>query len=142
MKNINTIAIVLLIAGLAGGFLIGMQYQKSQQQPQGQFNIQGQGRRLGGPQNRGNSRGVTGEIISSDDKSITVKLQDGSSKIVLISASTQINKAALATISDLIVGQRVSVFGSNNTDGSVTAANIQLNPQMRAFAGTSSAYPK
>ncbi len=139
MKNINTIAIILLLVGLGGGFFAGMQYQKSQK-PQGQFNGQGQGRRFGGQQNSGGR--VIGQILSQDDKSITVKLQDGSSKIVLFSTSTQINKAASASVSDLTVGQTVAVFGSNNSDGSVTAANISLNPQMRGSAGTPSASPK
>lgn len=140
MKNINTIAIVLLIAGLGGGFLIGAQYQKSQK-PAGQFNA-GQGRRSGGQQNGGNSRPVVGEILSADDKSMTVKLPDGSSKIVLFSANTQINKTATVAVADLTVGQRVAVFGSGNSDGSITAANISLNPQTRGFAGTPSASTK
>ncbi len=131
MKNANIIAVVLLIIGLGGGFFAGMQYQKSQV-PQG---ANGQGRRLGAGGQNGANRPVAGDIISSDDKSITVKMQDGSSKIVLVSSSTQINKAAIATKADLKTGERVAVFGTTNSDGSVTAQNIQLNPQTRGFGG-------
>lgn len=78
--------------------------------------------------NRGGFRPVSGEIISQDDKSITVKLTDGSSKIVLLGSSTTINKADTATKSDLVTGKKVAVFGSENSDGSVTASSIQLDP--------------
>lgn len=77
---------------------------------------------------RGGFRPVSGEIISQDDTSITVKLADGSSKIVLLGDSTTINKADKAEKSDLVIGKQVAVFGSENTDGSVTASSIQLDP--------------
>lgn len=60
-------------------------------------------------------------------------MQDGSSKIVLFSDKTEINKAAEATKEDLKVGEKVAVFGTENSDGSVTAQNIQLNPQLRGL---------
>lgn len=142
MKNANILAIALLVIGLGAGFFGGMQYQKSQR---GQLGANGQpnnqqGRRVGMGQN-GANRPVAGSIISADDKSITVKLADGSSKIVLLSDQTQINKAEVAVKSDLKAGETVAVFGSANSDGSVTAQNIQLNPQTRGF-GTPSASPK
>lgn len=133
MKN-NNILIIFLVAILvgAGAFFAGMKYQQSKQPAftrqfgggQGIRNGQGQGTRQG-------FRPVNGEIISSDEKSITVKLQDGSSKIVLLSDKTEINKAASGTKDDLKVGEKVAVFGNENSDGSVTAQNIQLNPMLR-----------
>lgn len=142
MKNINTIAIILLFVGLGGGFFGGMQYQKSQRQA-GQFDRQagnpGQGRRFGG---NGNMRPVAGEILNADDKSITVKMMDGSSKIVLLSDKTQINKATTAVKADLKIGEKVAVFGAENSDGSVTAQSIQLNPQFGGRMSTPSASPK
>jgi hypothetical protein len=73
-------------------------------------------------------RPVAGEIISKDDKSITVKLQDGSSKIVMLSTTTQINKAQTVDATSLVVGETVRVIGNVNADGSVTAQDIQINP--------------
>lgn len=142
MKNLNILTIALLLVGLGAGFFGGMQYQKSQNGENRQLNSQtgGQGRRFAGQ--NGNNRPVAGDIISADDKSITVKLADGSSKIVLVSDSTQINKAATATKSDLKTGEKVAVFGTQNSDGSVTAQNIQLNPQNRGGLGSPSASPR
>lgn len=138
MKN-NLIIIAIIVALLAGGvgFFAGMKYQQSKQPtfPRQMGGVQGQRTGTGG--NRMGFRPVNGEIISSDDKSITVKLQDGSSKIVLFSDSTEINKAAEATKEDLKAGEKVAVFGQENSDGTVTAQNIQLNPEFREPAQNS-----
>ncbi|MBI3341651.1 hypothetical protein HY024_00850 [Candidatus Curtissbacteria bacterium] len=85
---------------------------------------------------------VVGEILTIDDRGMTIKLQDGSTKIVLVSDKTSINKAAQATKDDLKTGERVSAFGMQNPDGSVSATNVQLNPQMfRGGTATSSPSP-
>lgn len=83
--------------------------------------------------NQNGFRPVNGEIVSADDNSITVKLVDGSSRIVLFNDKTEINKAEVATKDNLKVGEKVAVFGTSNTDGSVTAQNIQLNPIIKAL---------
>ncbi len=71
-------------------------------------------------------RAVRGEIVSADDKSVTVKLMDGSSKIVLFGQATTFGKSAVATKADLKTGETVMVFGKDNTDGSVTAQAVQI----------------
>lgn len=138
MKN-NTILIVVIVAVVVGlgAFWGGMQYQKLKASS-GNTQFGGQGgtgqRRFGGG-NGARGGAVFGEIISSDADSITVKLMDGSSKIVVVSSSTSINKAATATKSDLKTGEKVAIFGTTNSDGSVTAQSIQLNPVMRIGGG-------
>src|SRR3990172_5436765 len=132
MKNTKVILIVaiLLIVCGGGGFYAGMKYQQSQR---GQFFRQFNGSQ-GGQNNQTRRMGVrtvAGEIISKDDKSITVKLQDGGSKIVLFSDSTSINKASEGSKDDLRTGEQVAVFGQENSNGSVTAQNIQLNSRSR-----------
>lgn len=134
----NILITIILVAVVGGGaFFGGMKYQQSKQPAFLRQGVQGQRTATGG--NRQGFRPVNGEIISSDDKSITVKLQDGSSKIVLITDKTAINKAAEATKDDLKNGEKVAVFGQENTDGSVTAQNIQLNPTQ--FRGNPSQIP-
>ncbi len=139
-NNSIIITVVLVLAVGASAFFGGMKYQQSKAPSFTSFNGQG-GARMQGGQGRGTQGGgnranggfrpILGEIVSSDDKSITVKLQDGSSKIVILSTSTNINKASTAAKTDLTTGQTVSVFGQANQDGSVTAQNIQLNPIIR-----------
>ncbi len=139
MKNNYWIITVLLIIIIGGGaFFGGMKYQQSKQPSFARQSGSTQGIRTGQGQGNGNRqdfRPVSGEIIGSDDKSITVKLTDGSSKIVLISSTTAINKADTATKDDLKTGTKVAVFGQTNSDGSVTAQNIQLNPVLRQQNG-------
>jgi len=129
MKNniLITILIVVIVAGAA--FFAGTKYQQ-RKMPRAfrQFGGQVAGQMQG---NRAAFRPVNGEIISADDKSITVKMTDGSSKIVLISDKTEINQASQATKEDLKVGEKVMVIGAEGSDGTVTAQNIQLNPQFR-----------
>lgn len=142
MKNINITVIAVAIIGLAVGFFGGMKYQQIKVSQ-----VTAQNRTEGFNGQRGNRMGqgirpVNGEIISQDDKSITVKLPDGSSRIVLLSGSTQINKAEKTTKDDLKIGERVAAFGSENPDGSITAQSIQLNPQLRGGTGSPSALLK
>ncbi len=140
IKN-NSLLITGIVAVVvaAVAFFGGIEYQKSKS-PANSFFASGgqqgnnQGRRFGAGAGR-NGGAVVGEILSADENSITVKLMDGSSKIVVVSSSTSINKAATASKSDLKTGERVAVFGSTNSDGSVTAQNIQLNPTMMRFGG-------
>lgn len=138
MKSLYLVIAILVVIVGGGAFFAGMKYQQSKQPtfPR-QFDGGVQGQRTGAGGNRMGFRPVNGEIISSDDKSITVKLQDGSSKIVLLSDTTQINKAAEATKEDLKTGEKVAVFGTENSDGTVTAQNIQLNPEFREPAQNS-----
>lgn len=132
----------ILIGG--AGFFGGTLYQKSVTPKAvlgGRTGANATGRGFGGANGAGGVNGVggqraggmgfrpvAGQIISKDDKSITVKMQDGSSRIVLFSATTQISKAQTVDATTLAVGDTVRVIGTVNTDGSVTAQDIQLNP--------------
>jgi hypothetical protein len=71
---------------------------------------------------------VSGEIISKDDNSVTVKLKDGGSKIVFYSEATEISKTVDGMVIDLEVGKTVVVSGTTNQDGSITAKTVQLRP--------------
>lgn len=141
MKPIKPLyALIIAVVVAAAAFFGGMQYQKSQRPTafarfgDGRF---GQNRQFSG---RNGQNVVTGNIVSADDNSVTVKLSDGSSKIVILSSNTAISKQASGSKSDLKSGERVAVIGTPNSDGSVTAQSISLNPQFRGM-GTGSPTP-
>lgn len=140
-KKILIIAIVAIIVVGTGAFYGGMQYEKSKLSSLGLLRSsanQGQGgNRQNGGQGQGQNRQgrgpnggnfASGQIISKDDKSITVKMQDGSSKIVYFSDSTTVGKTTQGAVSDLNTGEQVMANGTSNPDGSIAAQNIQIRP--------------
>lgn len=142
MKNKNLIigVIIILVIG-AAGFFTGMQYQKSkvpsfrgeQDSFRGQFRQAGDHQSQSGQDGfrgrfAGQGRPISGEIIAKDNQSITVKIQEGGSKIIFISGETLVRKTDQGSLDDLTEGTQVVIFGSENDDGSITAENIQLNP--------------
>ena len=138
------VAIIMSVGVGALAFYGGMQYQKSQSTSSRNFTMGGQQQGssrtgVGVARRMGNGQPVSGEIISIDSTSLTVKLPDGSSRIVLFTDKTIFNKTAAVEKTEVKVGEKVGVFGTSNTDGSMTAQNIQLNPQFRmGGAGTAS----
>jgi len=152
MKNNTTLAIVSLVVGLAAGFGGGYYFKGYQQTNARAAFAGGAGvtggfqRYAGGIGSRGTGAGmrggaVNGTILSMDSSSITVKLADGSTKIVLLSGSTTYSNTASATQSDLKTGSTVAVFGTPNSDGSVTATNVQMNPMMFRPQGSPAPVP-
>lgn len=145
MKKTILFVVGLIVIG-GGAFYGGMKYEKnsvSKMTPQQLFSMiggsAGNGNRVvlngqGGAgngqfRNRDGSGGaVAGEIIAKDASSITVKGQDGGSKIVLLSSSTEISKTVSGQADDLAVGKTVNVSGSSNQDGSISAKNVQIRP--------------
>ena len=139
-KLVPIITAVAVVVG-GGSFYGGMKYAESKN-PRGGFSRadiqnlspeerQARLQQLGttGRGVRGNGGGFTnGEIISKDDKSVTVKLPDGGSRIVFLSGETQIMKSAAGSPGDLVIGAQVTVNGSQNQDGSITAETVQLRP--------------
>jgi uncharacterized protein with beta-barrel porin domain len=125
---------IILIAVLTAGvsFFAGMKYQQSR----GLRNFAQLGNGRGGQmvfdrQEKQGLRPVAGEIIKADGNSITVKMADGSSKIVILSDSTEIGETTTVGKDKLTIGSNVVVFGTENNDGSVTAENVQLNPDFK-----------
>jgi hypothetical protein len=125
-KNIViTIIVVIVVGGLAfwGGMYYGQTTAKTAQSAAaGQFR-----QRTGNNFARGGGFS-SGSIIAKDATSITLQLASGGSEIVLYSGSTQIGQFVQATPGDLQIGQTVTVMGQTNSDGSLTANNIQIRP--------------
>jgi Domain of unknown function (DUF5666) len=76
---------------------------------------------------RGAGGGTTAGTISSvAPDQLTVQLAAGGSKLVLVTSSTTVTKVTSTTqaITDLTNGETVTVTGTTNPDGSVTADRI------------------
>jgi len=149
MKNKMLVGFIIALVIVGGGsFYGGMVYGKSQAASQRNSAFgqrQGFGAGLAGglsgasgltrDENRAAGGFVNGAIIAQDDKSITVKSQSGGSKIIFLSDSTQITKSVDGSLADLAIDKNVTVTGSANSDGSLTAQYIQLRPDVPAGPG-------
>lgn len=72
----------------------------------------------------GQQHAIAGTIASIGTDSFTVKLADGTTKTVTVSSSTQYMGAA-HSFKDLKQGMRVSVQGTDQTDGTFAATQIE-----------------
>ncbi len=129
---------VLSVVVVIGVFYAGMMYARSG--TRGQFNGQFPGAQMGMRNVNGrvgmNAGGIVfGEIISKNETGVTVKMQDGSTKITLIDSNAQIMKSSAGSLTDLLVGTTISVTGTTNSDGSVTAQTVQIRPATSTFPG-------
>jgi len=129
------IAVLVIVAG--GAFYAGIKYgQTKQTADRGNFNPAAMsggyitGDKNGAGRANGNGGFTSGEIISKDEKSLTVKLPDGGSKIIFFTENTPIVKSAEGTNADLAIGEQVSVSGTANSDGSLNAKSIQIRPEV------------
>lgn len=148
MRKVIITAVVVSVLVGGGAFFGGMKYAESKGPrgfSQGNFQnlaslspeerqqrIQEMGAN-GGFTGRGGNQGggfIGGEIISKDEQSVTVKMPDGGSKIIFYSDSTKVSKSVDGTSEDLSIGKNISVTGTQNQDGSVTAQSIQLRLAM------------
>ena len=141
-KTIITLAVIVFVG--AGAFFGGTAYEKSSLTKQGLLrNVSGGGQGTANQQGRQGGRAfgggqggpngaqgdfTSGQIMSKDDKSITVKTRDGESKIIFFSGSTAVGKSVQGSSSDLNIGQQVMASGKTNSDGSLAADNIQIRP--------------
>lgn len=134
-------ALVGALVFFGGGYYAGKSFGTpgaARGQFAGQFGQgQGQGGTRAGMQGRGLNGFAVGTILSKDASSLTVQLggQGGAangsasgSRIILLSDSTQVGKFSSGSAADLAVGQDVTVTGTPNGDGSITAQQIQIRP--------------
>jgi len=134
MKKYLPIIVTAVIVGVVC-FFVGLQIGGGSGKSVAQSNPQGfqrgvglgTGGRMGGLQQGGFAGG---SIIAKDDKSITVSVRGGGSKIVFVSDTTEVMKSVQGTIADLATGEQVTVTGSANSDGSITAQSVQIRPTM------------
>ena len=128
MKNNITIliAVLCLVLGFGGGYFF-KNYQVGKMRPN--FGGQLGDRQRNGQVPQAGFGGMTlGEVISLDEKSMTVKMQDGGTKMIILGDSTTYTKTQSIEKSGLSIGNQVRVSGNANSDGSITAQNVQINP--------------
>lgn len=135
--KINKILLIFILSVVVvggGAFYSGMKYGQSKNANfaglQRTLNQSTLGQRNGGkigPQSGGSF--ISGDIISRNENSITIKLKDGGSKIIFYSDSTEISKSVEGNADDFVVNESVVATGNANQDGSIVANSIQIRPR-------------
>lgn len=119
------VAAVALAVGFGAGYVVHQPQNPSAGFGGGSFAQTGRRGAMGGS---GNTF-VDGQIIAMDATSLTLQLRNGNSQIVFYSTSTPILKLAAGSAADLSSQKEITVTGTQNPDGSITAQSIQLRPQ-------------
>lgn len=130
-KNFVWVLVLLLAVALSfyGGLIYGRGKGKVNRfsfdnMPLGERQFAGNGE-------RNNKQGAmaNGEILSLDESGLTLKLQDGGSRLIFFSSSTEIMRYASGTVADLKVGDNLIITGEDDSTGGLTAKSIQLRPE-------------
>lgn len=86
--------------------------------------------------------GTVGTVIALGNGTFTVQLPSSTSttattgtKLVLVDNATEIDELESVPVSNIKVGQSVTVAGSSNSDGSVTATSVMIRPATTRGAG-------
>ncbi len=130
-RNLIAVFIIVILAAVAG-FFAGSKFQGANFRSGNQTFFQNGEQRTGmmngrfGNGNPNGARGGRGQVVDINGNSMTIKLNDGTTKLVNLTSSTTYVKTATASSSDVKTGDTVLVIGTSNSDGSITAQDIQI----------------
>ncbi|MFA4930314.1 MAG: hypothetical protein WC570_00390 [Patescibacteria group bacterium] len=134
MKKVYVAILVFVFAlgGLAAGTFYGRQMLVSlglQQLAMGQMGGPGRGQNVNSngslPPTSGTMGGaLSGSVVEITDEYITLQKEDGGSEMVYYSDLTSVSQVNDYLIVDLQTGDKITVIGKENSDGSYTAENV------------------
>ncbi len=131
-KKFSIVWIILLLL-IVGGVIAGSVYKNS-------LSVSSVVQHINLPQTGGLGTGVSvngtslvGSIETLNGNGFTMTLEDGTTKDVQLSATTTIKEmngssatSSNLTLDQLSVGERVTVSGSPNQDGSISASRVEV----------------
>lgn len=122
--------VVLAVVAFAGGFAVadatGSRGVGAGVNPGGDTGGQGLGPGASGRPRNGFGGGASGTVGSVSADQMTITTQSGGSRIILLTPTTAVTAVTAATkaTSDITSGKTVTVVGTSNPDGSVTATRV------------------
>ena len=138
-------ALAIALVAFAGGYLVA-NATSTQGTDRTAFTGDNGGPPFGGPnasfriRNGGGGAfggGANGTVDSVSADQMTIKTQAGGSRIVLLTPTTTVTEVSEATkaITDITSGATVTVIGTSNPDGSVTATSVVIGNVGGLFGG-------
>lgn len=118
------ITFIAFIIGLGAGYVAAVSFKKADavRTPSA-----GTGARFAHGTDQGTNEFLVGTITKKDSESITVTTRDGNLHLVLFTPDTSIFKSIAGSVANLTIDSTVTVSGSTNSDGSLSANSIQLS---------------
>jgi hypothetical protein len=146
MNKMKWAVVIIAIVFAGAGFWGGMTYAASQSTSSTASRFAGAGAGTfagrGAAGFAGAGGGTIGTVVQVGNGSFTVQLPSSTSttastgtKLVLVDSTTQVQELESVPVSNLQVGQTVTVAGSANSDGSVTASSVMIRPTTARGAG-------
>ncbi len=115
----KTLAIVaILIIGAAVVFYAGAKYEKHKLSALGLLVNKSASKKVA-------ENSVKGTVTASDDKSVTLKMTDGSSKNIPYSTSMTFGADGLGSAADIFVGELLVITGENDANGVFIPTNMR-----------------
>ncbi len=138
-------AVALALVAFAGGYLVA-NATSSQGTDRAALTGDNGGLPFGGPNASFRTRnggaggfggGANGTVDSVSADQMTITTQAGGSRIVLLTPTTTVTEVSEATkaITDIASGATVTVIGTSNPDGSVTATSVVIGNVGGLFGG-------
>ena len=124
-RNIIITAIVALGIGLGGGYAAARASAPANTGGSNASFARGGARSLRS-RNQSANGFIAGTVAKKDSESITINTRDGNSHLVLLTPATSVFKSVAGSLTDVTIGSTVTVSGSTNSDGSISADSIQL----------------
>ncbi len=125
-KPVKIILTIIIAAGLFyGGMTYGQSLSGSAQSASSAYGAGRTTRTISPTGAFAGGSATVGTVVSSDATSITIALKSGS-VVAFYSTSTPVMITTSGTRNDIQAGDNITVIGTVNSDGSVTANSIQL----------------
>jgi len=124
-KKMIGAVVVSLVVGFGAGYFV---HSAPAQTPNIPGGFAGRGGVRAGVGSANGAGILSGTVEKQDSGSITLNTRDGSSRVILITPATTVQKSVNGSMTDVAVGSTIFVTGTTNGDGSVSAASIQLRP--------------
>lgn len=112
-------AVVLVLAGFGGGYAVA---NATAAKPAARTFGAGQGG------SAGQGGGASGTVASVSPTQMTITTGAGSSRLVLLTPTTSVTQvtSSASSVSGIASGAQVTIIGTSNPDGSVTATQVVM----------------
>ena len=120
-KTLAVVGVVIIAALVA--FYAGAKYEKHKLSALGLLS----GSKNSSKKAAAANPSLKGTVTAKDDKSVTIKMADGTTKTISYSPSMTFGKSGTGSASEVFVGELVVIAGENDANGNFVPTNIRAS---------------